>query len=247
MRFAEFQSKLQNRILDINPPSNSDSLGLMIYHNAYRGRLRDTLADTFERVYKYLGEKQFATLAGDFVEQSQSEHYSLAQYGRAFPDWLAKHQSAPLAGLAMIDWRMHECFTSGNASTLSASDLCQIEQSAWADVIFHVVPSATLLTTNRLAIDCWTAIETNRHIELESCDDFSEQTALIWRKGFNPMMRVLKDEEVEATKRLLGRESFASICQSFKALDANQAPQLAGKLLAQWLSDGMLCSFEVCD
>lgn len=244
MSLEQFQHALQERILQKNPPGEGDPLGLAIYHNAYRCRLVDTLADTFERVFKLLGENSFNALAIEFIESHSSEHYSLAEYGSGFPLWLLERDSSITAEVAKIDWAMHRCFTGKNAEPLNHIDLGKLSEQDWEVVSFKPVPTAHLMETTGQAIQCWRTLEQSQSAAPVENRQEKQKTILVWRKGLSPMMRTLKPHEIPATRALLNRQSFMAICELLAQTQGEQTQEMAGTLLAQWLTDELLSGYQ---
>ncbi len=61
---------------------------LAVYVNAYRYRLYDVTAEDYPVLQYYLGNKAFAKLINDFVNEAQSDHYNIGRYPAKLPDML---------------------------------------------------------------------------------------------------------------------------------------------------------------
>lgn len=247
MNLQTFQTALQNRILNQTAPSAGDSLGLAIYHNAYRCRLTDTLADTFERVCRLLGQEAFAQLAANFIEEHTSKHFSLAEYGSEFIEWLSQKHSQAVSNLAQIDWEMHCCFTGENASPISHLELAQLDEADWDRVIFTAAPTALIISSTQQTLDCWSDLENKHFTGANQYINDSKIKLLIWRKQLSPMMRPLEDHEVRATQDLIEGKPFALICEKLSENSTTPADQLAGTVLARWLSDELLTGYRLAE
>lgn len=245
MTLEQFQTKLQQRLLNQTPPSEGDSLGLAIYHNAYRCRLTDTLKDTFERVYKLLGRKRFDTLCAEFIESNTNTHYSLAEYGADFAHWLRINDSENTAELAKLDWAIHQCFTGKDSKVLTHLDLTQLSEHDWEHIVFIPTPTAKLISSTKGAFDCWGTLEQGHSKAPSEALNEGKVSVLIWRQGLSPMMRQLNLQEVKATKGLLFGQCFSAICENMKEDLGNEAERQAGELLVRWLSDGLIAGYRL--
>lgn len=245
MNLQQWQTELQKRIACRKAPKRGDALGLAIYHNAYRCRLKDTLAQTYERVFKWMGPHLFEDCANEFIENHSSEHHSLNHYGDHFSHWLDSQGQPMAAELAKVDWAMHVCFTGLDADPLDPIDLAPLQESDWENVIFHAVPTACLILSTKQAFTQWTSLEKGEPITSSQRFQPRPQAIFVWRKGLNPMMRALGPHQAWATEKLLEGVAFSEICNHLSHISVEDAERLAGQLLSQWLMDGALKGFQL--
>ena len=109
---------------------------LHIYHHAYRARLQETMQDTFEKTWAYLGDDAFAAAALDYVEGHPPVHRNLRWYGETFPRWLTQRfpADADIGELAMIDWQLRQAFDGDDAVPVPATALAALGADVWLTV-----------------------------------------------------------------------------------------------------------------
>lgn len=99
---ANLQQQLQENIISGNGAAAADDWilpknnfapqeQLGVYINAYRYRLRDVVAEDYPVLAKYLGDENFDQLVAAFVENTQSRHFNIGRYAKAFPDFVTRH------------------------------------------------------------------------------------------------------------------------------------------------------------
>lgn len=215
---------------------------LDIYHHAYRARLVEVLADTYERVALYIGEESFESAAQAYVENNTSSTRNLRDYGRTFPAFLKKiyPDDGEIAELADMDGRLRYSFDGLDANTLQASDIASIEPQDWDRVIFQLHPTTSFVTFNWNVVDIW------RHLSDEEAPPSAQrlalaQTWLFWRKGLQPHYRSLAPEEHSALRSISEGRAFGEICGELAEQfpDSDVTVCIAG-WLREWLSDGVL-------
>lgn len=215
---------------------------LAIYHQAYRARLCETLADSYGHTRDYLGEAWFEREALAYVEVQGSQAFSLRWYGAGFPAWLAQRYSADgeIAELAALDWALRGAFDAADAEALCLADLASLAPADWADLRLRLPPSHARLRLAHNTLALWQALDQGeapppaqaleRPLEL-----------LIWRRGHAPHFRSLGEVERRALEGVTAGLCFAELCadlaEAFPSLDA--AAEMGG-LLRRWLDEQLL-------
>jgi len=213
---------------------------LGIYHNAYRVRLVDTLRDTYEKTWIYLGDTLFDQCALAYVETHPPAHRSLRDYGAALPDWLAAQfpDDPDIAELARMDALLRQAFDGADAETVSLKALAGLTADDWETLGFDFVPTLALspLQFNTPAI--WSALDQGE----------PPPTALrlpasaglcVWRRGWQPHFRTLDETEFTALSRLCEGARFAEVCQTLNETRTD-ASTLIAHYLRSWLTDGLV-------
>lgn len=67
---------------------------LAVYTNAYRWRLFDVVAEDYPILKTYLGADRFKALIRDFIEAIPPQHFNVARYATALPDYQRTHASS---------------------------------------------------------------------------------------------------------------------------------------------------------
>jgi hypothetical protein len=77
---------------DITPVGKLSTQGcLNTYHKDYIARLTEALGEFFESIWMVLGDEDFFSVAKSYILKTPSTSYDLGQYGKSFPQFLAKH------------------------------------------------------------------------------------------------------------------------------------------------------------
>lgn len=215
---------------------------LDIYHNAYRVRLAELLADTYERVVLYIGDGSFNAAARAFVEEHPPTSRNLRNYGSAFPAFLADAfpNDPEVAELAVMDGQLRNTFDAADAEALQAADIVALQTQDWDSVVFTLHPTARFHTFRWNTPAIWQSLNEGNappHAELLS----QPVVWLFWRKVLQPHFRSLSGEEHAALQAISEGQAFGPLCtalaQAHPELDI--AVQIAHWLRA-WLDDSVL-------
>lgn len=85
-----------------------------VYRRGHTARLTEALGETYERVWRVLGDDGFFAACAAFIPTERSTSWNLSDYGRTFPEFLesrAELAHAPFLGdLARLEWAFKELF-----------------------------------------------------------------------------------------------------------------------------------------
>ncbi len=190
------------RLLDAGGPLPGHR-GLEIYHNAYRARLSEVLADHFPKTLLYVGSEHFDELARAYAEQHPPRGEHLGHYGEHFAAHLALcyPEHPVLYELAELEWALRSVFDAADhpawdsaAILAGGADSCLRQ---WP--ILH--PTLRLLSQYSNALHIWRAIADDREVPEAS---YSEQalSLAVWRKGLQPHFCSLEPQEAHFLKAL---------------------------------------------
>ena len=213
---------------------------LAIYARMYFWRLADVLREDHPRTAAVLGDEVFRGVVRGYLERHPSEDPSVAHVGRAFAGFLAANfpAGAPpwAADLARLEWARREVFDAPDATPLGLGALRALAPEAWPAARFGAVPALVRVVAGWPVQRPWAAGPDDSPEELSA-----ERTALrVWRSGFSVYHAVMDPREEAALTRLVAGEPFASVCEAFAELPADQAAAEAASLLVTWVEDGMV-------
>ena len=215
---------------------------LDIYHNAYRARLTELLADTYERVVLYIGDETFSAAALDFIEQNPPTSRSLRNYGATFPMFLAERYAddPEVAELAEMDRRLRDAFDAIDADALSVPDVASWQPLEWESVVFILHPTHSFQTFKWNTPAIWQSL--NDGVAPPPAELLPQAAVwLFWRKELQPHFRSLAAEEHAALQAINAGHTFGALCallaEGYPELDVT--PQIAA-WLRTWLDDGVL-------
>lgn len=213
---------------------------LGIYHNAYRVRLADTLRDTFEKTWTYLGDENFDACALGYIEAHPPIHRSLRDYGSALPDWLAVHfpDDLDIAELARMDWHLRQAFDGTDSGTMGIDALANLGPADWETLGFRAVPTLSLLPLDFNTPAIWGALDQSQPPP-QAQRLAAPAWLCIWRRGWRPHFRTLDAAESAALDAVCAGARFADVCLASAEAGDDAASRVAGYLHV-WISDGLL-------
>ena len=233
MRLAALQRDFRNRLTSGTPQRE----GLGVYHNAYRVRLGDSLKETFERVFLWLGEDAFLRAARVHIENHPPRSWTLADYGADFPSTLAAlyPDDPEVAELAWLDWALARAFDGPDAEIVAIP-----EGIDWEKAKLRPAPTLQLARIGTNAGAIWSALSAGE-IPPAAARLPGNAALLVWRQGLVPCFRTIEMEEEAAIAMVRRGQSFGALCVMLVNRQGDKdGVARAGAYLAQWLADGLV-------
>jgi hypothetical protein len=217
----------------------SAELGLAVYHHAYRAQLVACLADTYEKLWAWLGDDAFQAAAERYVALTPPRSWTLNDYGAGFAALLDElyPNDAEVAELARLDWALRRAFDGEDASPIGAADLADVD---WETARFRFVPTLQLfpIRTNCAAI--WNALAVEETPPAAAA--LPEPAAIrVWRLDLAPQFCSMDACEYDSLRRLQVGASFSELCAHLSETlgEARATPTIAG-FLGAWLTGGLV-------
>jgi uncharacterized protein (UPF0276 family) len=218
---------------------------LGIYHNAYRVRLADVLADSFAKTCLYMGSDTFAEHATAFAVAHPPLARSLSRYGADLPAHLAHlYPGNPeLHELAQLDWDLRTRFDSADVDALDAQTAQATTDEGqapdWLGWQSPLHPSLVLRSIRTNVVQLWRAIDADD--EVPPVQQWAEARFLaVWRKGLQPHFQSLDADEAAFLHCLQDGQSVDQAATAMAGTAALPDPQRLGGWLQAWLNDGVL-------
>lgn len=141
--------------------SISAAARLRIHRHHVQQSLASALAATFPTVQSLVGAEFFGAMAKTFVAGELPVQPVLAEYGDAFPDFVADYTPARelhyLADVARLDWALNVAFHSPDGPRLAAADLDGLAPDRLVGLTLALASGVTLVQS-AFPIDCiWQA------------------------------------------------------------------------------------------
>ncbi len=215
---------------------------------AYRANAHATAQRALQAVYPVLeqliGADNFAYLTRDFWHQCPPQRGDLAQWGEGFAAFVAASAQLAdtpyLADVARIEWALHTCALAADR-VQDMAGFALLSQHDPQDVALRAAPGACVLHSAYPA-----AAITLAHQDLSDLGDAASllragtaQSALVWRQGFAPRLRVLHESELAFAAAVCEGQALAT------ALDAAHPDFDFSTWLATQVRDGLLLGVDV--
>lgn len=228
------------------PPKVDPVERLDVYGNAYRERLRETLARDYPVLLRLLGPEAFAELAWAYIAAHRSQSPNIRWFGAQLPTFVAASPSQrhPAArDMAAFEWAIGLAFDAADAAPLAVADLAAVAPEDWAALRFHLHPSLQTVVLRHAVPDWWLAVQDldaeTALPELPSAED--ERSWAIWRGADGVRFRLLETDEADLLGAVGDKADFGSLC-GLLAMghgDMQAAPRAAG-LLRNWVEAGWI-------
>lgn len=194
-------------LVDTEAPAGPRGLGgergLAIYHNAYRARLAEVLADAHPRLLRYLGGDTFEAEARAFAVARPPRGEGLGRYGAGFAAHLqARYPHNPeLFELARLDWDLRACFDGPDLPALSAEAVQADAEGRWLQTSPACHAGLVLREVGSNVVALWQALDAD--LEVPPPQALAEARHLaVWRQGQQPHFCSLEPAEAEFLQAL---------------------------------------------
>jgi hypothetical protein len=212
------------------------------YANMYFFRMRDVLAEDFDRTAAALGEARWHNLVTDYLLAHPPTKWSLRWAGEALPGFLRGHATVAerpwLADVAALEWARNEAFQAEDAESQNPESLAAVPPEAWPDLRFEALPG-TALVESRWDLAGWWNGAAGELAEAPRAVA-ARQVLIVWRDAEDDVRHeALASNEVEAVRRLFSGAPFADVCEACSPEEAGEteaeaAGRTAVDLLLRW-------------
>ena len=220
---------------------------LEIYANAYFYRLLDVFKEEFPATRTIVGEVDFHNLITGYLLEYPPTEPSILHAGRNLPAFVRTHpwcERWPYLGdLARLERTVLEIFHGPPAAALDAGTMRRVPARDWPGLILRTHPASRILDLEwHVDIVMRTAAETGTGCEPPA----GPTSVIVWRQGSQTHYRQLERGERAALALARDGAAFAVICEAVAAqAQPDEDPAaLINRLLARWLSDGLLTVVE---
>lgn len=212
---------------------------ITVYQNNYRVSLVEALREGHPRLAAWLGDAAFDAAAAHQIDAHPPASWTLDVYGTQFADVLAAlwpDDPVP-ADLARIDRAVGEAFVAEDAAPLDPAALAAID---WDNARITLVPSLRPVPVASNADALWLALVSEDPLPTAEPQD---GLVLVWRQGFEPVMRRADADEVAMLHAIGEGQTFGAICTGFAEHgDPAAAVTRAGTVLGRWLGESLIAA-----
>jgi hypothetical protein len=216
---------------------------MAIYRNAYRSRLGDALATSFDRTRRWVGDPAFAAASAHYIITHPPHSWTLDAYGDRFVTVLAElfAQDAEVAELAWLEWHMQQAFAAPDQPELTAAALAAagLRDEEWEVLRFAMAAGFAVREVRHDCTALWHALGAEAGSEF-TVTQIEPSALVIWRSTLSPHFRLLDCDEFAALGQLAAGKSFGEVA----AQAGEQGIARFGKWFAQWLGEGLFSAIR---
>jgi hypothetical protein len=230
------------------PFADSAEAGLVVYRNAYRGRLMEGLRSSYDKVWTWVGDEAFDAAACHHIILLPPHSWTLDDYGAEFDQTLTAlfPDDPEVAELAWLERAMQKAFASLDEPIITPVDLTSSEMATcdWNSVQLDFVRSVQMREIRTNCTGIWLAIA-NETDPPEQIMLGASAPLCVWRKDFSPQFQVLEREEQDALSLMANGATFGKLCETLAAkLSEDEAVSAAGTLLGRWIGEAMVTAIR---
>ncbi len=216
-----------------------------IYAQAYFYRILDVLKEDFPATLAVADADNFHNLVTGYLIDHPPTEPSIYFAGQHLAAYLATYPLSEhfpyLADLARLERMALESFHAADAIALDADAMRAIPPGEWPAVRMRSHPATRLMESAWRVDSVLRAIEDNATWRPP---DREPVTIVVWRRAARVSFRAAEPGECEALRlaSVNGGTTFAAICEAIAGVAGahDDVAAMVNRLLARWLSDGLL-------
>ena len=196
---------------------------LRIYRNHAVITLTDALKATYPVICRLVSDGFFAYAAHEFMREHMPEKPSLAEYGGAFPDFLAEFppcRDLPyLADVARLEWTINEALHAENVAAIARSELSGISATDAPRLVLTLHPSLRFLDSRWPIERIWRANQADGDPDLAIDLDSGGVRLQVHRRGDRVAIKSLTECECAFLRALAGGKSLGDAADAALRID----------------------------
>ncbi|WP_298874535.1 DNA-binding domain-containing protein [uncultured Bradyrhizobium sp.] len=164
-----------------------------VYRNNVTVSLIDALAAIYPAVQRLTGPDFFRAMARFHIRETPPTSPLLFEYGRDFPDFIARYEHARsllwLADIARIERAWLDSYHAADAPPLSPSALAAVAPEQLSSLMFTVHPATRLVRSPFAAVTIFAA--NRERVSTDRIDASTAEDALVTRPEFDVLVQKL--------------------------------------------------------
>jgi hypothetical protein len=218
---VDLQKALQKHLLEENnaivdclvkPVKGSLADRLAIYANAYRLRFIEALQKEYLYLSNYLGEAVFTELAEAYIDEYPSHFYSIADFSKCFPQFLAtaRIEQGYLSELAQLIQTLSLSLEAADGPVLNQATLSEVPLQHWPSLCFKYHPSVHNLAFQWNTFTLWKALVQ----KITPPVAYKENSyCIVWRKELQSYAISVTEAEYSAFQAFQKGACFADVSE----------------------------------
>jgi hypothetical protein len=225
--------------------SLSSEQGLSIYRNSLNTTLLNALREVYPVCNKLTGDNFFNAMAMIYIKKTPSHSKNIGHYGGTFPHFIADFphtKSLPyLSDVAHLEWAWHKALHAKNTTPFYPETLMELSEEDHAYLVFHLPPSAILITSDYPINDIWQVNQKEYEDEPTVDLDKGGVKLLVWRQNMDMHLDVLQENEWALLSAL---QQGVPMGELDEALNEAQVTQLS-EMLADCVKRGWIAGYKI--
>lgn len=218
---------------------------LDIYASMYFYRLRDILAEEFDRTAKRIGEVHFHNLITDYLLAHPPSAWSLREAGAALPGFLANHALAgshpAIADVAAIERARLEVFDARDEDVLDRERFLAATAADPEGFRLRCAEAIRLFEVDARALGWWSEPESERAPDAAAVP--ARQHVLVFRKNLAVFHRPCLEDEARCLEAIRsGETGLGDLAEHLLGHDrsAEETGERFAALLELWVDNRLL-------
>lgn len=198
-----------------------------VYQRAYVARLTEALGETYEGVWRVLGDSDFFKTAENYIRENNSASYNLSDYGNSFPEFLSKmwgDEFPFLADLARFEQVFKVTFHSGESQPVDDPILFRGLLEDGTSLRFS--PSFSLFTARTSIYEFWKRRKEALLLH-EEFNFYGQEFLAVYKRNSRVFVKKLEDAQYKFLNLLMNGLPFIDAVSMLSAsLEENQVQDL---------------------
>jgi hypothetical protein len=212
----KFQSFFDRLVVGAETPTSFVPAGTLtaeeafyVYSQGYIARLTEALGETYESIWRFLGDENFFDLCETYIQQNPSKFYNLSAYGENFPEFVASDNFPFLQDLARFNWLHQSLFHQKTETGMTGEQLQAVLQESSR---LSFVSSFCFFKTEWNVFEIWQALKN----EQEPLPEKISQTLCLYKQDDQVYVQVFRGE---AHAPLLALQQNQKLSEAFSQSD----------------------------
>ncbi|HLG19205.1 MAG TPA: DNA-binding domain-containing protein [Bdellovibrionota bacterium] len=246
----EAQKALKSLILhdgESNDAGFDHAERLSVYAEGFFARLHEALQESYELVYRVVGEEESYALIHDYLHDFTPRSYNITEAGASFPEFLERHsvrETFPyLPDLARFEWAIVRAFHSKTETPLNRAALQELSPEQWDRVRFSFQPAVSVISSPWPIYDLWKARKKpDAEFPVPGKSDRRACHIVVYRSQFDVMTLEIETGEAELLRLLMNGSALGYACAQSSG---RRSPADVTKGFARWVQLGLIVQIQV--
>lgn len=223
-------------------------VGLSIYANAYRARLREALDNDHPMLSLFLGDALWMQFCDGYIDAHPSRVRSLRDFGASVPSylsWQAPFAAQPqISELAQFERLLLDVFDAADANVVGWHAVLGLAAEAWPSLRLQLHPSVRVMRCATAVVPIWQALKSGE--SPPTLVTASAPGALLWRDVQRvSRFRSIAADELAVVEAVAAGGDFAAVCDTLVAFHAaEQVPAVAVAFLQAWFNEELVAAMD---